>query len=214
MTMRKPLIIVGAGGLGRVVYDVLVNDPAFCERYTLAGFLDTRPGVRLPEDIALPVLGSPLKHVVQAGQVFIPAVGDPTWRERLLAPLLEQGAELASYCQGAFIGARTRIGAGSFLTPGAVLSVDSVIGRCAYIDTQTVLGHDVTLGDHVMLGAGVFLAGGVTVGQGASIHPRAIIAKDVHIGDGATVGIGSVVVNDVPAGVTVFGNPARVIFSK
>ncbi|CAG8867883.1 UDP-3-O-(3-hydroxymyristoyl)glucosamine N-acyltransferase [Pseudomonas fluorescens] len=212
--MRKNLIIVGAGGLGRVVYNVLVNDPAFCERYTFAGFLDTRPGLTLPEDIPVPVLGSPLDHVVQADQVFIPAVGDPGWRERLLAPLLEQGAELVSYCETAFIGARTRVGAGSFLTPGAVVSVDSVIGRCVYIDTYVVLGHDVTIGDHAMLGAGVFLAGGVTVGHGVSIHPRATIAKDVHIGDGATVGIGSVVVKDVPAGVTVFGNPARAIFSK
>ncbi|MNP83810.1 maltose O-acetyltransferase [compost metagenome] len=65
-----------------------------------------------------------------------------------------------------------------------------------------------------MIGAMTFMAGGVRVGRGVSIHPRATIAKDVSVGDGATIGIGSVVVNDVPAGVTVFGNPARVIFTK
>lgn len=212
--MRKKLIIVGAGGLGRVVYNVLVNDPVFCESYTLAGFLDTRSDLVLPGDIPVPVLGNPLDHEVGADEVFIPAVGDPAWRERLLAPLLEQGAELATYDKQAFIGARTRIGAGSFVTPGAVISVDSDIGRCVYLDTYVVLGHDVTIGDHAMLGAMTFLAGGVVVGRGVSIHPRATIAKDVRIGDGATVGIGSVVVKNVPAGATVFGNPARVIFSQ
>ncbi|MDK2349144.1 acetyltransferase [Pseudomonas paraeruginosa] len=212
--MRKKLIIVGAGGLGRVVYNVLANDAGFGEQYALAGFLDTRPDLRLPDDIAAPLLGSPLDYQVRPGEAFIPAVGDPGLRERLLAPLLAQGAEFATYSEQAFIGARTRIGAGTFITPGAVLSVDSEIGRCVYIDTYVVLGHDVTIGDHAMLGAMTFLAGGVRVGHGASIHPRATIAKDVSIGDGATVGIGSVVVNDVPAGVTVFGNPARIIFSK
>ncbi|HBN9703791.1 TPA: acetyltransferase [Pseudomonas aeruginosa] len=212
--MHKKLIIVGAGGLGRVVYNVLVNDAEFAERYVLAGFLDTRPDLKLPDDIPVPLLGSPLDHQVRSDEAFLPAVGDPQLRERLLAPLLEQGAELATYAERAFIGARTRIGAGSFITPGAVLSVDSEIGRCVYIDTYVVLGHDVSIGDHAMLGAMTFLAGGVRVGHGASIHPRATLAKDVIIGEGATVGIGSVVVNDVPAGVTVFGNPARIIFSK
>ncbi|MFT0516845.1 acetyltransferase [Pseudomonas faucium] len=212
--MRTQLIIVGAGGLGRVVYNVLINDRAFCERHEIAGFLDTRADIVLPEDISAPLLGSPLTYEVRPGDVFLPAVGDPGWRERLLAPLLEQGAKLLAYTDQAFVGARTRIGAGSFLTPGAVVSVDSDIGQCVYIDTYVVLGHDVTIGDHAMIGAMTFLAGGVKVGRGACIHPRATIAKDVCVGDGATVGIGSVVVNDVPAGVTVFGNPARVIFTK
>ena len=58
-----------------------------------------------------------------------------------------------------------------------------------------------------------FLAGGVKVGNGVSIHPRATIAKGVKIGDGATIGIGSVVLKDVPAGASVFGNPARIIYA-
>ncbi|WP_455886682.1 acetyltransferase [Pseudomonas rustica] len=210
----RNLIIVGAGGLGRVVYNVLAADVRFCQTHVIAGFLDTRTDIRLPDDMLAPVLGSPLEYVVQTGDVFLPAVGDPGWREKLLAPLLAQGAELASYAEQAFIGARTQIGAGSFLTPGAVVSVDTNIGHCVFIDTYVVLGHDVTVGDHTMIGAMTFMAGGVRIGRGVSIHPRATIAKDVSVGDGATIGIGSVVVNDVPAGVTVFGNPARVIFSK
>ena len=210
----RNLIIVGAGGLGRVVYNVLATDATFGQTHVIAGFLDTRTDVQLPSDILAPVLGSPLDYVVQPCDVFMPAVGDPVWREKLLEPLLAQGAELACYSRQAFVGARTQIGPGSFLTPGAVVSVDSDIGRCVFIDTYVVLGHDVTIGDHAMIGAMTFMAGGVRVGRGVSIHPRATIAKDVSVGDGATIGIGSVVVNDVPAGVTVFGNPARVIFTK
>ena len=51
----------------------------------------------------------------------------------------------------------------------------------------------------------------VEIGRNAFIGDRAIILKGVTIGDGAVVGAGSVVTTDVPAGVVVAGNPARVV---
>jgi acetyltransferase-like isoleucine patch superfamily enzyme len=46
---------------------------------------------------------------------------------------------------------------------------------------------------------------------GASIGSGATILGGVRIGAGAMVGAGAVVVEDVPAGATVVGNPARTI---
>ena len=212
MPVRRKLIIVGAGGLGRIVHDVVSNTPAFTEHYDLTGFLDTREDTSLPPDMQHLLLGNPLHHIIHKDEVFMAAVGLPAWREKLVAPLLAQGADFISYNIGSIIGKRTRIGEGCFLTPGVVVSVDCMIGAFTYLDTHVVIGHDVTLGQHCMVGAMSFLAGGVRVGNGVSIHPRATIAKGVAIGDGATVGIGSVVLKDVPAGTTVFGNPARRIF--
>ncbi|MEM5384665.1 acetyltransferase [Paraburkholderia phymatum] len=209
--MRKRLVIIGAGGLGRIVYDVLSNDIPMLDEVELAGFLDTRADLEMPEGLDCPVLGSPLEYQVRDGDIFIPAVGDPTWRKKLVAPLLEQGAEFFSYTRRASVAGRAQIGHGTFLTPGAVVSTDCRIGAFGYIDTYTILGHDVEIGEHCMVGAMTFIAGGVQVGNGVAIHPRTTIAKGVKIGDGATIGIGSVVVKDVPPGVTVFGNPARTI---
>lgn len=53
-------------------------------------------------------------------------------------------------------------------------------------------------GKPVHIGANVWIGGG------------AIILPGVTVGDGAIIGAGSVVTRDVPAGATVFGNPARV----
>jgi sugar O-acyltransferase (sialic acid O-acetyltransferase NeuD family) len=212
--MRKKVIIVGGGGLGRIVYDILSQNQDFCQQREITGFLDTRVGLVLPKEIPVPVLGNPLDYSLQKDELFIAAIGMPNWRRKLVAPLLAQGADFISYSNSSSIGARTSIGNGSFITPGAVISVDCNIGAFAYLDTYVILGHDVAIGDHCMVGAMSFLAGGVRVGNGVSIHPRATIAKGVSIGDNATIGIGSVVVKDVPAGVTVFGNPARVIYTN
>jgi UDP-2-acetamido-3-amino-2,3-dideoxy-glucuronate N-acetyltransferase len=49
------------------------------------------------------------------------------------------------------------------------------------------------------------------VGRRASIGSGATILCGISIGDGALVGAGAVVTRDVPAGLVVVGNPARMI---
>lgn len=51
----------------------------------------------------------------------------------------------------------------------------------------------------------------VNIGNDVWIAPKSIILKGVSIGDGAVIAAGSVVTKDVPSGVIVAGNPARVV---
>ena len=58
---------------------------------------------------------------------------------------------------------------------------------------------------------GVEWAEPVTIGNSVWIGGSAVILPGVTIGDNSVVGAGAVVTRDVPSGVVVAGNPARII---
>jgi putative colanic acid biosynthesis acetyltransferase WcaF len=82
------------------------------------------------------------------------------------------------------------------------IGAHTVISQDAYICAGT---HDYTRRDFPLVRAQVHIGRGVWIGAGAFIGPG------VTIGDNSIVGARAVVVKDVPAGVIVAGNPARVI---
>ena len=97
----------------------------------------------------------------------------------------------------------------------------ATIGRRFFIDhgCGVVIGETTIIGDDVTLFQGVTLGGTgkekgkrhPTVGHKVVIGAEAIVLGNITIGDNATIGAGSVVTKAVPAGVTVVGNPARVL---
>jgi UDP-2-acetamido-3-amino-2,3-dideoxy-glucuronate N-acetyltransferase len=137
------------------------------------------------------------------------------------------GAVVHSFANlyGCAIGAGTRIGTFVEVQRGAEIGA-----RCK-IQSHTFVCDGVRIEDEVFVGHGVVFvndkhpratdgAGALqseadwellptVVERGASIGSGATILGGVRIGAGATVGAGAVVVDDVAAGATVVGNPAR-----
>ena len=111
--------------------------------------------------------------------------------------------------KGAKVGARCKISSHTFICEGVT------------IESEVFVGHGVTfINDRVPRATnsdGNLKTGEdweclqTTVRKGASIGSGATLLGGIVVGEGAIVGAGSVVTRDVPPGVTVAGNPARVL---
>jgi maltose O-acetyltransferase len=107
------------------------------------------------------------------------------------------------------IGDNVRLnGCGIQAATEVVVGDDCILGSCTIVDTDH---HSVDL-DRRRPGARVQTRP-VRIGRNVWVAGAATILKGVTVGDDSVVGYGAVVSADVPAGVVVAGNPARVVRS-
>jgi len=104
------------------------------------------------------------------------------------------------------------IGANSVIDRGDF--EETIVKRGTKIDDLVHLSHDTIVGKHTMINRGCSTSGTVTIGDHVTLNPHAAIAPHVEIGDRAEVGMNSTVLDDVEAGATVVGSPAKVIDSN
>lgn len=111
------------------------------------------------------------------------------------------------------------IGEGAALSPFVSITSNIKIGKCFHANLYSYVEHDCVIGDYVTFAPGVKCNGNIHIEDHAYIGTGAVIKqgtpdKPLVIGKGAIVGMGAVVTKSVPAGVTVVGNPARILERK
>lgn len=108
---------------------------------------------------------------------------------------------------------------GSALSPFVTMTSNIKIGKCFHANLYSYVEHDCVIGDFVTFAPGVKCNGNIHIEDHVYIGAGAVIkqgtpAQPLVIGRGAVVGMGAVVTKSVPVGVTVVGNPARILTSK
>lgn len=139
--------------------------------------------------------------------------------------------------QTACIGEGTQIWQWTVVLPGARVGRECNLNAHCFVENDVTIGDRVTLKCGVYLWDGMTVEDDVFIGpnatfvndkyprsrqrpdsfqktllkRGASIGANATVLGGITIGRGAIVGAGSVVTRDVPDGMMVAGNPARVV---
>ncbi|MCO6418100.1 NeuD/PglB/VioB family sugar acetyltransferase [Siccirubricoccus sp. KC 17139] len=205
--MAEKLVILGAGGHGRAIRELLRELPGFAP----VGFVDARPPG--PEMLGLKVLGdeAALPGLLAAGvRTAVVALGDAAARAAAAARLQAMGFALPALLHPSAIrAASAAVEEGVVVLPRAVLGAAVRVGRLAIVNTGAILEHDVAVGPLAHIGPGAVLPGGVRVGEGALVGAGACCRPYVTIGARAVIGVGAAVVADVPEGAAMGGVPAR-----
>jgi sugar O-acyltransferase (sialic acid O-acetyltransferase NeuD family) len=212
MSSACDLVILGAGGMGQEVADIVMAAASDGTRWTLIGFIDDDSSLHGLEVLGLPVLGD---HRWLSGRQAAVAigVGAPAARRRAWTAAQSVGAVEAPALvhPAAYVGLGVELGAGTVVGAHATMTADVMVGRFGIVNVGATVSHNARLGDFATVAPGAHLAGHVRLGEGADVGIGASVTQGNTIGAWAIVGAGTVVIGDVEADTTVVGSPARVV---
>jgi sugar O-acyltransferase (sialic acid O-acetyltransferase NeuD family) len=204
--MRK-LIIIGAGGHGKVVVDIAVK----INKWQSISFLDDDSSV-------LNCMGFPVVGKVREADLFgkeadfIVAIGDYKDRKRILEELIEKGLSVVSLVHpDAVIGLNVEIGTGTVVMAGAVINSCSRIGKGSIINTCSSIDHDCEIGDYVHISPGANIAGGVKIGEKSWAGMGSSVINNLRVCADCIIGAGAVVVRNIEEPGVYVGVPSKKI---
>ena len=210
--MQQQVVIIGAGGHGRVVLDIL----RAAGQFQPVGFVDADTRLAGTKVGGVPVLGPTniLPKLRQQDRVThaIVAIGDNRTRQRYVVTLAGEGFELVSAIHPtAFVSPTVKLGRNVVVGPNASIITEARLGDATIVNTGAIVEHECELAEAVHVAPGACLAGRVRVGACAFIGIGAQVIQCLAVGEGATVGAGAVVIQDIPDGATAVGVPAKVV---
>ena len=196
--MNKQVIIIGAGGHGKVVADIILKSGD-----RLLGFLDDSSS---GEVCGFPILGKISDYIRFQDARFIIAIGNPVVREKFAD--LNVNWYTAIHPDSVISSLDVVIGEGSVVMANAVINSCAKIGRHSIINTSAVVEHDNVVGNFSHISVGAKLGGTVNIGDHCLIGIGATVKNNITIYDNSVIGAGAVVIKDIKEQGTYVGVPA------
>ena len=188
--------IIGSGGQGRVIADILraggAQEPVFATE-------------------------AELKRRYHDDDVVYIGIGDNFARARVAASVLEQlpGVRFGvAVHPAAVVASDALLGAGTVIMAGAIVNPGALVGAHVIINTNSSVDHDCVVGDYASIAPRVALGGTVRIGRYTAIGIGASVSHACEIGEHTVVGAGAVVVKSLPSYSVCYGVPARVMRTR
>lgn len=202
------LLILGAGGHGKVVAEIAV----YMNKWNEISFLDDN--LDLKEVNGHKVIGtiSDYKQHRDKYEYAFVAIGNNKLRLRLIEELLENEYEIPILIHPfTAISDRVEIGMGTVVVAGAIINTNTSIGKGCIINTTSSIGHDCVVGDGVHISSGANIGGTTTIGKHSWISIGSSVINNINIGENVLVASGASVISDIKDSVLVGGVPAKFI---
>ncbi len=200
--MPKNVIIIGAGGHGKVIADVVLSSGD-----KVKGFLDDEADLQGKSVAEIPVLGVTADYKNFLDCEFVIAVGNPYVREKISDLPVKWYTAIHPNAVVSSLG--VEIGEGTVVMANAVVNPCAKIGKHCIINTGAIVEHDNVLDDFVHLSPNCVLAGTVKVGKSTHIGAGSCTKQVLNIASDCVFGAGSVIVKDITESGTYAGVPVR-----
>jgi sugar O-acyltransferase (sialic acid O-acetyltransferase NeuD family) len=205
----KNLVIIGASGFAREMYDLASTCFATDSDFKVKGFLSDGPSNI--EEMGYPaVLGKVADYEIQLGDLFFCGIGKVSDRKKTVEIILSKGGNFINLIHPtAVISPSVKLGIGVGIKAFCVLASDVTIEDFTFMQSSVIMGHDVHIGKYCQINSFAFFAGFSRIHDLVTINAGAKIIQKVVVEESAIVGVGSVVLKRVKNGTTVFGIPAK-----
>lgn len=204
------VVIVGAGGFGREICDLL-PDCLDQDEYRFKGFLGKDQGVGEDDEVAKLTLADPETYAPQPGDRFVLAIGNMDARKRTVEALVSKGAQFLTLVHPRSLVSKTaQLGTGAIIYPFATVSNETKIGDYAKLNYYASAGHNVTVGKYCLLAPYATVNGFSVLEECVYLSTHSTVAPVVTVGERSKVSANSAVMRDVPANCLVHGVPGRV----
>lgn len=195
------LVILGAGGHGREVLDVVraVNAAGHKPEWRFLGFVDDGvPDEATLARICAGHLGGQDELAALRGVHYVVGVASGPLRERLATRAEAAGLVPAVLVHPrATLGADVRLSAGVVVFAHADVTTNVDLGRHVHIGQNALVAHDCVVEPYATVLPSAVVAGGVRLGRRSCIGLGATVADGVRIGQEVVVAPGAVVCRDL-----------------
>lgn len=206
--MTDKLLIIGAGGHGKVVADIAMK----MNQWDQIAFLDDDKSIKTSLGLEVIGLTDDVLKYIDEYEICV-GIGNNAVRQRFYETLETYGASFPLIIHpSAVIGEQVKIGNGTVLMAGTVVNCCTAIGKGCIINTGATIDHDNHIEDYVHISPGVHLAGAVKVGQGSWLGIGSTVSNHVSITSDCTIGAGAVVIKNIDEPGTYVGVPVRKIY--
>jgi sugar O-acyltransferase (sialic acid O-acetyltransferase NeuD family) len=205
----KNLLIIGARGYGREVYDLAKQCTGYNTEYTIKGFLDDKSDALEVFDNYPQIISSVEEYQIQKNDVFVCALGSIQWKKHYTEIILSKGGQFINLIHPSVIlNTNAKIGMGLIIFMYVNISNDCIIDDFVTIQGYVGLGHDTKIGKWSHLNSFSFTGGFVVLEEEVCLNTRATLLPNIIVRKGAVVGAASLVIKNVKENTTVFGVPA------
>ena len=208
----KDLVIVGCGGFGREVVEIIKLINEIEPTWNFMGFVDDNEQATTIENYNL--IGGLEELYNMADKVYACiAIADIDSRKRLADECEKHGVRFATIVSPdiKIRGDLCTIGEGSIVATGCSMAINSHIGRHCILNTGAGLGHDTVVGDFVDLMPEAVAMGDVHIGNYCYFGVRATVINGISITEHCTVGACGCVIKDLTEPGTYVGVPVKMV---